>query len=109
MTWVFAILVVAVIGVVAVVATGRGGAMAETFDDRPDSRVQADGPLTAQDLRRVRFSTAFRGYRMSEVDALLDRLAAELDAAATDGADGADAADAPAGDELSGRRHNEQS
>jgi DivIVA domain-containing protein len=81
MTWVFAILIVALIGVVAVAATGRGGAMAETFDDRPDSRVQADGPLTAQDLRRVRFSTAFRGYRMSEVDALLDRLAAERDAA----------------------------
>jgi DivIVA domain-containing protein len=81
MTWVFAILIVALIGVVAVAATGRGGAMAETFDDRPDSRVQADGPLTAQDPRRVRFSTAFRGYRMSEVDALLDRLAAERDAA----------------------------
>ena len=95
MTWLFAILVVAVIGVVAVVATGRGGAMAETFDDRPDSRVQADGPLTAQDLRRVRFSTAFRGYRMSEVDALLDRLAAELDAGATDAADPGDGAGAP--------------
>ena len=95
MTWLFAILVVAVIGVVAVVATGRGGAMAETFDDRPDSRVQADGPLTAQDLRRVRFSTAFRGYRMSEVDALLDRLAAELDAGATDAADPGDVAGAP--------------
>ena len=81
MTWVFAILIVAVIGAVAVAATGRGGAMAETFDDRPDSRVPADGPLTGQDLRRVRFSTAFRGYRMSEVDALLDRLAAERDAA----------------------------
>ena len=61
--------------------------MAETFDDRPDSRVQADGPLTGQDLRRVRFSTAFRGYRMSEVDALLDRLAAERDAAEVGDAD----------------------
>jgi DivIVA domain-containing protein len=53
--------------------------MAETYDDRPDARVPADGPLTSADLRRVRFSTAFRGYRMSEVDALLDRLAAEMD------------------------------
>ncbi len=92
MTWLFAILIVAVLGVIAVVATGRGGSMAETFDDRPDSRVQADGPLTAQDLRRVRFSTALRGYRMSEVDALLDRLAADQDARA-------DAAAAPAVDE----------
>ena len=78
MTWFFAILVVAVIGGVAVVAAGRGGAMAETFDDRPDARVPADRPLTAEDLRGMRFSTALRGYRMSEVDALLDRLAAEM-------------------------------
>jgi DivIVA domain-containing protein len=78
MTWFFAFLIVVVMGVVAVVASGRGGSMAETYDDRPDSRVQADGPLTAADLRSVRFSTAFRGYRMSEVDSLLDRLAAEM-------------------------------
>jgi DivIVA domain-containing protein len=78
MTWFFAFVIVALMGVVAVVASGRGGSMAETYDDRPDSRVQADGPLTAADLRTVRFSTAFRGYRMSEVDSLLDRLAAEM-------------------------------
>jgi DivIVA domain-containing protein len=41
--------------------------------------VPGDRPLRAEDLRRVRFSLAFRGYRMSEVDALLDRLATELD------------------------------
>ncbi|HET6652982.1 MAG TPA: DivIVA domain-containing protein [Nocardioides sp.] len=82
MTWFFAFVIVALMGVIAVVATGRGGSMAEVYDDRPDSRVQADGPLTAQDLRRVRFSTALRGYRMSEVDALLDRLAAERDVVA---------------------------
>jgi DivIVA domain-containing protein len=79
MTWLFAVIIVAVMGGVAVVAAGHGGAMAETYDDRPDARVPADGPLTAADLRQVRFSTAFRGYRMSEVDALLDRLAAELE------------------------------
>jgi DivIVA domain-containing protein len=79
MTWFFAILIVVVMGVVALVATGRGGSMAETFDDRPDARVPADGPLTGADLRRVRFTSAFRGYRAAEVDALLDRLATELD------------------------------
>jgi len=77
-TWFFAIVVVAVIGGVAVVASGRGGALSDTFDDRPDALVPADRPLSAQDLRGLRFSTAFRGYRMSEVDALLDRLAAEM-------------------------------
>ena len=80
MTWFLAVLIVLVMGAVAVVAAGRGGTMAEVYDDRPDSLVQADGPLTAEDLRRVRFTTAFRGYRMAEVDALLDRLAGELEA-----------------------------
>ena len=79
MVWFFAVVIVAVMGGIAVVAAGHGGSMAETFDDRPDARVPVDGPLTAHDLRRVRFSTALRGYRMSEVDALLDRLAAELE------------------------------
>jgi len=79
MTWFFAVLVVAVMGGVAVVAAGGGGSMAEVYDDRPDARVPVDGPLGARDLRSVRFSTAMRGYRMSEVDALLDRLAAELE------------------------------
>jgi DivIVA domain-containing protein len=79
MMWFFAVLVVAVLGGVAVVASGRGGSMAEAYDDRPDALVPADRPLVASDLRRVRFTTAFRGYRMSEVDALLDRLSAELD------------------------------
>jgi DivIVA domain-containing protein len=81
MTWFFAVLVVLLMGAVAVVAAGAGGSMAEVYDDRPDSRVQADGPLTAEDIRTVRFTTAFRGYRMSEVDALLERLTIELDEA----------------------------
>lgn len=78
MTWFFAILVVAIMAVTAVVAAGRGGTMAEAYDDRPDARVPAEGPLTVTDLEEVRFTTALRGYRMSEVDALLDRLAGEL-------------------------------
>lgn len=82
MTWFFAVLIVLLMGAVAVVAAGRGGSMAEVYDDRPDARVQAEGPLTADDLRKVRFTTALRGYRMSEVDALLDRLAAERDVVA---------------------------
>lgn len=77
MTWVFAILLVLALGGIAVVASGRGTPMADAYDDRPDAVVPATGPLRADDLRRVRFSLAFRGYRMSEVDALLDRLATE--------------------------------
>jgi DivIVA domain-containing protein len=80
MMWFFAILVVLALGGIAVVASGRGTPMEPAYDDRPDSLVPADGPVTTDDLRRVRFSLAFRGYRMSEVDALLERLADEREA-----------------------------
>jgi DivIVA domain-containing protein len=81
MMWLFAILVVLALGGVAVVAAGRGAPMEPAYDDAPDSLVPAEGPLTAEDLRRVRFPIALRGYRMAEVDALLDRLAEEREAA----------------------------
>ena len=82
--WFFAILIVLALGGVAVVAAGRGAPLAEVYDDRPDAQVPAEGRLRASDLRQVRFSLAFRGYRMSEVDALLDRLATELEGRAGD-------------------------
>lgn len=78
MMWLFAVLVVLAMAAVAVVASGRTGALPEEYDDRPDVRVPA-GQLAGDDLRRVRFSLAFRGYRMSEVDTLLARLADQLD------------------------------
>jgi DivIVA domain-containing protein len=80
MMWFFAILIVLALGGIAAVAAGRGAPLADVYDDRPDVRVPADAPLAGDDLRRVRFSLAFRGYRMSEVDALLDRVATELEA-----------------------------
>ena len=78
MMWFFSVLIVAAMGVAAMAATGRLGGLAEAYDDRPDSRVPAAGPLTAEDLEAVRFTTALRGYNMSEVDALIDRLVREL-------------------------------
>lgn len=82
MVWFFAVLIVLALGAVALVAAGRGDPLLDTYDDRPDALVPAEGPLGPQDLRRVRFSIAFRGYRMSEVDALLDRLARQQEDAA---------------------------
>ena len=38
-----------------------------------------DGPLTADGLREVRFNVAMRGYRIAEVDALLSRMAEEME------------------------------
>jgi len=79
--WVFAILVVLAIGAIAVVAAGRGTPLQEEYDDRPDAFVPAADPLGPGDLKSVRFSLAVRGYRMSEVDALLSRLAKQLEEA----------------------------
>jgi len=79
MMWVFAVLIVLAMGGVALLAAGRGEPMAPVYDDRPDAVVPADRPIAADDLRRVRFSLALRGYRMNEVDALLTRLAREMD------------------------------
>jgi DivIVA domain-containing protein len=80
-TWFFAIVVVLVMGGIALVAAGRGAPMVDEYDDRPDALVPPTGDLAADDLRRVRFSLGLRGYRMSEVDTLLTRLAAQLEAA----------------------------
>ena len=79
MTWFFAVLIVLLMGAVAVVAAGRGDTLGPSYDDRPDVRLPADRPVTGDDLRALRFTTAVRGYRASEVDALIERLAEQLD------------------------------
>lgn len=80
MIWFTTVLVVLAMGGIALVASGRGAPMVEEHPDRPDTLVPGEGHLGAADLRRVRFPLAFRGYRMAEVDALLDRLAEEMEA-----------------------------
>jgi DivIVA domain-containing protein len=76
--WFLGIVLVLVVGGCVVVALGRGGAR-PVYDDRPDVLVPADEALTGATLRSVRFSVGVRGYRMDEVDALLARLAEQLD------------------------------
>lgn len=80
MTVLVTVLLVLVLGAVAVVVAGRGGgSLGPAYDDRPDVALP-DGPLRGDDLRALRLNTAVRGYRADEVDALLERLADELDA-----------------------------
>lgn len=81
MLWLFAVGLVLLMGAIAAVASGRGEPLATEYDDRPDVLVPIERPLEAEDLRRVRFTLAFRGYRMSEVDALLARLTEQLEVA----------------------------
>ncbi|MBC7278975.1 DivIVA domain-containing protein [Nocardioides sp.] len=79
MGWIFAALIVLALGGVALVAAGAGAPMGEEYGDQPDALVPRDRVLEAADLRRVRFSVGFRGYRMAEVDSLIARLAEEAE------------------------------
>ncbi len=79
MEWVLWMFAVLVLGAGAVVASGRWGSMPGTERDVPHPDLP-ETPLTGDDLRRVRFEVSARGYSMAQVDEVLDRLAAELDA-----------------------------
>jgi len=63
----------------AAVATRDGEVLVDAPPDRADLALPA-GPLQARDLGGVRFGMALRGYRMAQVDEVLDRLGAELHA-----------------------------
>jgi DivIVA domain-containing protein len=75
----FGILVSAgVIFAIFAVTVGRGGSMTQFQPDWPGRPLPQDRPVRASDLADARFSVAFRGYRMAEVDEALDRLAVEI-------------------------------
>lgn len=80
MTLIQVFVVLAVVAAVAAVAAGvvRGG-MADAVTSVPDTGLPTDA-LRGSDLADVRFSLGLRGYRMDEVDDVLDRAGAELDA-----------------------------
>ncbi|WP_432564598.1 DivIVA domain-containing protein [Kineococcus sp. SYSU DK003] len=78
MTVVLLVLVLLVVGAVVAVVTGRvSGALGPQTSSRP-YRGLPEGPVVATDVDAVRFSLGVRGYRMDEVDAVLDRLREEI-------------------------------
>jgi DivIVA domain-containing protein len=77
--WIMVLVVGVVLFGVAAVAAGHGDAMREVYPDRPEIPLPPDRPLRADDLAAVRFSVGFRGYRMDEVDELVDRVTSELE------------------------------
>lgn len=69
----------AVLAAIAVVAAGAGGSMGTSTRDRsPQGELPVDDVDRAA-IEGLRFSLAFRGYRMEEVDEVLARLAGELE------------------------------
>lgn len=74
------LLLLAVVAGIAVVAAGFGGSLGPAPPDRsPRGRLPA-GTVDRTAIDSLRFTVGLRGYRMDEVDDVLDRLATELDA-----------------------------
>jgi DivIVA domain-containing protein len=69
--------VLAVLFVAAAVATREGPILLDAPADIADV-VLPPGPLQPEDLNSVRFGLAIRGYRMDEVDRVLERAASEI-------------------------------
>jgi DivIVA domain-containing protein len=77
--WVFFIAVaVLVVGAFAALVVGRVGydPLAEATTTQADPILSED--FGAGEILAVRFDTALRGYRMDQVDAVLDRLQARI-------------------------------
>jgi DivIVA domain-containing protein len=76
------LVIAAVIGLVifgiAVVIFGRGEQMAPLSPRTSPTELPDDG-MAGDDVRSMRFAMALRGYRMSDVDWALERLADEVD------------------------------
>lgn len=73
------VVVLVVLFVVGVVAAGGGGELRPFTPDRPALDLPEGAAMTGDDVRDTRFTLAFRGYRMEEVDALTERLAGEIE------------------------------
>ena len=78
----FVVVVLLVGGVLFLVASlllGRGETRPPADPDRSPVELPVDRPVTAGDVRALRMTVTARGYRMVEVDWLLDQLARTLD------------------------------
>lgn len=78
MFWMILVVIVLVVGAAALVALGGGGSLPEPDHDRLAADLPLERQLDRADVDGLRFPMALRGYRMDEVDDVLDRLGAEL-------------------------------
>ncbi|GAA4675072.1 DivIVA domain-containing protein [Streptomyces chumphonensis] len=86
MFWFLLLAMLVVVGAVTLAVIGsadgtgrtvRGG-LTDPEPDRPPVVLPQDRPLGRADVAELRLPLALRGYRMDEVDDVLDRLGAEL-------------------------------
>lgn len=79
MSIVLLLLLLAVVAAIAVVAAGYGGSMPSAEPDRSPRGTLPAGDVDRAAVDGLRFTLAFRGYRMDEVDDVLDRLVAAIE------------------------------
>lgn len=78
MTWLFILLTMTLVALVAGIVTGRiTGSMEPPVSSLPFRGLPSDD-VAPTDLEELRFDAALRGYRMDQVDEVLDRLVGEL-------------------------------
>ncbi|QMU67725.1 DivIVA domain-containing protein [Streptacidiphilus sp. P02-A3a] len=78
MFWLILVVIVLVVGAAALVALGGGGSLPDVEHDRLAADLPLERQLDRADVDGLRFPMAVRGYRMDEVDDVLDRLGVEL-------------------------------
>ncbi|MFC0114310.1 DivIVA domain-containing protein [Kibdelosporangium aridum] len=72
------VFVAAVVFLLASVLFGRGEELPPLPPGASPTRLPSEG-ITSQDVSRVKFQMVLRGYKMSEVDWVLQRLGTEVD------------------------------
>jgi len=72
------IAVAAVVFLLAALVFGRGEELAPLPPGASPTRLPSDD-ITADDVRELKFQQVFRGYKMTEVDWALQRLATEVE------------------------------
>ncbi|MFG2893714.1 DivIVA domain-containing protein [Streptomyces sp. NPDC048248] len=84
MFWFLLIAMVVVVAAVTLVVVGGGdgdgdgGGLRDAAPDRLYDPLPAERPVARADIEAVRLPVTVRGYHMSDVDDVLDRLGAEL-------------------------------
>jgi DivIVA domain-containing protein len=73
------LVVAALLFLAASALLGRGETQPPAELDRSPVELPDDRPVLGDDVRALRLSVAVRGYRMSEVDWLLEQLAEAID------------------------------
>lgn len=78
MIWVALLVAVVLVGLTVAAVLGRvDGSLVEPTSTSSYVPLPSD-PLSADDLASIRLDTGFRGYRMDQVDDVIDRLASEI-------------------------------